>query len=245
MSGEDAFEPTVDEDGEHIGWIAEAEDGALVSLDLDGGVVGAMDVETGESLDPAGYEVVNTGAGEPYPELEQRLEQLEQRVAEPVEFQYERVNDEIDQGRLDNDLANQADYLERALDRPLTLAERRRIAGEAFNDLDAGDVRPDLLAAAARLGDVGEPLRDLDDEHRGRAHEARVAHMAERLQDRERIADAEDDGDDSRDTEPPATQDFYDLDSREQRLDFYADRLRGVTDPDATYSSSDYEEGSE
>lgn len=249
---DDELVPILDDDEQLVGYALEASDGAVIGIGLDGTIVSAVDPQTGELLDESEYTFADDGdEGELEPgdyddeqlaEYAQRLDVLEQRAAEPVvPFSYERVNDEIDEGRLTNDLAQQADHLERLLDRPLTLAERRRVATEAFSDLDSGDLRPDLLAAAARLGDVGEPLRDLDDPHRGRAHEARTAHMAERLSDQDRYAASERGEDDLANPIRPPSRESFDMDDRQQRAAFMAERLEGRAESDQAYSSSDYD----
>ena len=112
-----------------------------------------------------------------------------------------------------------------------------------MHDLDAGDVRPDLLEAAARLGDVGEPLLDLDSGHRGQDHEARTRLMTQRLQDAERAEASEYNGDDLMDPVPPPSADGYDLDDRSERQRYAVERLEGRdVGPDSAYSSSDYPE---
>jgi hypothetical protein len=54
----DEAQPLYSDEGEHVGWAVEAEDGAIVALDLDAtGIVGAMDPGTGELIDHSAYEL--------------------------------------------------------------------------------------------------------------------------------------------------------------------------------------------
>jgi hypothetical protein len=100
-----------------------------------------------------------------------------------------------------------------------------------------------LLAAAARAGDTGEPLLDLDGGTRGQNHEARTHYMAQRLSDQDRYEAAEYGADDLSDPIPPPSQDVYDLDSREDRIAYLSERIEGRgVDPSDTYSSSDIPE---
>src|SRR5829696_666520 len=125
-----APEPVYDEaSGELQGYLVEASDGAVVSVGLDGSILGAVNPETLEPLDPDGYQLADDDDGEPEPdprlaEYQQRLEALEQQRDQPQPVAFERVPDQLDEARLSDDLSNQADYLERMLDRPLTLAEK-------------------------------------------------------------------------------------------------------------------------
>ena len=234
------FEAIYDGDGEQVAWAAEAADDAIVALDDDGNVIGAVDPETGEALDPDDYTLVTEDPADedPYPELTERLEELEARANEPMQ-----VEDVADDGYDPvADLTLQADHAEAILGRPLTLDERRRIFREAQADLVSGE-RPDLGMIAERLEDLGEPIADLDSGHRGRDHVARTELIAQRLADQERVADAEDGYDDLAEPEPPQTQAVYDLDDRAERHAYLADRLRDSgADPSDTYSSSDLAE---
>ena len=205
---ETPYEPIVDEDGQTVGYMAEAEDGAIVGIDLDGLILAAVHPETGEPLDASEYELAGEDE-EPseqdwIDDYDQRITELEEHAEEPVRFSYERVPDELDEARLADDLDAQLNYMQRMLGRPLLLDEKRRLAELAADDVDAGDARPDLLDAAARAGDMGEPLLDLDSGHRGRDHEARTAFMAQRISDQDRYTAAEQGADDLDPIPPPS-----------------------------------------
>jgi hypothetical protein len=229
-----------DETGEHIGWVTEASDGAIIGLDDEGNVLGAFTPD-GEELDPDEYQLVTSeddADEDPYPGLTERLDALEEAQAQPRQVEY--VDPGPDWETTMDDLGLQTDHIERLLDRPLTLDERRRIAREAAADVAAGDERPDALAIARRLEDLGEGLLDVDDEHRGRAHQNRVELITQRLADDERYADQDAGYDDVTEAEPPQTQEFYEMDDRDERMSYYADRLRDSgAGPEDLYSSSD------
>jgi hypothetical protein len=161
------FEPIHDpETGAHVGWMTEAEDGALVGLDLEGYITGALDPATGELIDHSPYELADDGAGEGYEhdgeaELQQRLAELEQRAAEPVYLPVP-IAVEPDREQQTADLFQQAQHWERVHGRPMTLREKRAI-GEALSEAQvAGEERPDLQAAADRLAAEHRGLADID-----------------------------------------------------------------------------------
>jgi len=248
--GEPLAEPILDDQGEQLGWIIQADDGALLEVDLDGTIVAANDPETDEPLD---HEVYRWADQEPDPfeVYDQRLEALEEYATRPVEvpeMQVTRGLEQADVQRIDADLHRQADHLEALLGRSLTLAEKRRIATEVANQIDAGEMRPDVLYAASQLGDRGQGLRDLDHPNAMTAHANRVAHMVERLEDEGRYRANAEGTDDLRDEAGPPRRTTYDLDDVRggQRLDWMVDQLEGRLDPetarDVAYHSSDYEE---
>ena len=235
------YEPLIDDDtGEQVGWRTTATHGALVATDLEGTIIAAVHPETGDELDPSGYawQQSDEGLEDPYAEqLEQRLADLEQRASEPVEVTY-RQDDTIDSDRLTDDLAAQAAQLERLLGRPLLLREKRALAHETLADVEAGDRRPDLFAAAERLEDTDQRLR-LDT---GKDHEARVALIVGTLADQERQENAAVYGgdDDLTSDVPPPSRDWYDRDSRDEMLTYQTERVEGrAVGPEHLYSSSD------
>lgn len=234
------MEPLYNDDGELVGYLAEADDGALVVFDTEAEtIIAAQDPHTGDWLDPAGYEI-ETEQPDGYTALDERLDRIEAAVNEPRPMQEVMVTrgmEQADVGRLEEDMRVQADHLEAALGRPLLVEERRRIAHQVYTDVEAGDARPDLYDAAHKSGG----LLDLDGGTRGQNHEARVEFMAQRMRDNERVTNAAVGLDDLTYSEPPATADFYDLDNRAERQAFMSDRLRGATDAGSAYSSSDPE----
>ncbi len=93
-----------------------------------------------------------------------------------------------------------------------------------------------------QLRERGEGPADIDSGSVHQQREARQHLMAERFRDHERAEQAEERGDNVQSDEAPPTHEDYDLDNREQRHAYLADRLRGVTDPSATYDRSNYVE---
>lgn len=237
-------QPFLDDDtGEQLGWIVPGDDGETYLVELDGTAAAIWD---DDGQDWAIFDDEPEEAYEAYEdprlaEYEQRLAAIEYEAQQPrpiPEVMITRGMEEADVQRIRQDMENQADYIEAQIGRPLLLSERRAIAEEAMNDIDSGAARPDLAEAAYRSGG----LIDLDDDHPGRAHEARTAFMVERLNDQQRRADHAQGLDDVTYDEPPAQQSSYDMDSREERLAYYDDRLRGATGADSAYSSSDFKE---
>jgi hypothetical protein len=226
-------EPLYDESGEHIGWMGENEDGLIVVENLDEEVVSYQDPADGRWVNIAqDYET------DLYSELDERLERIEQLASEPrppSEVMITRGLEQADADRVTEDLTRQGEYLEALIDRPLLISERRAIAQQVQNDIEGGDLRPDVINAAEKTGG----LLNLDGGTRGQNHEARVEFMAQRLRDQERQADHAQGLDDVTYEEPPASREDYDLDDRNQRAAYYNDRMRGAVGPDAAYSSSD------
>jgi hypothetical protein len=233
----------IEQDGELIGWQIEADDGALLALDLDGDIVGALNPYTGELLDHTEYALTEPEPdyADPYG-IDDRLAALEQRVAEPANTEYVPVYQQapLSQQQISDDLVRQGKTLEAALGRPLLLSEKRRLAEAVSEAAVAGERRPDLFEAAEQIALERQPLLDMDTGHRGRDHEARVQFMAERLSDRERQAAHERGEDDITQEQPPRSQGMYDLDRHEDRVAYALDRMRGLDIPaEDTYSSSD------
>lgn len=230
-----AAEPYYSDDGEHIGWVDTAEDGQTYLLELDREIAAVWDDQA------QGFHQFESGYYLTDPEVEsydydERLAELEQRVNEPREIPevvVTRATEQADMQRWNQDMTRQREHLERMLDRPLTMAETRRLGSEMLDDFEAGSGRPDIINAAERTGG----LDDLDDENPHRAREARQRFMIERLQDRERLAAAPYNGDDLVDDEPPATRDQYDADDRNERQAWMVDAMRGVTDSSTLYTT--------
>ena len=232
-----------------LAWI-EASDGAIVGVDPDDGEVMQAFTPDGEPLDPDGYvltydepEPEPEYEPDPYSELDERFDRLEQRLNEPRPIQFEQVVDELNGARVTEDLAQQRERLEapEMFGRPLLLREQQVYGQRAADHVLAGDARPDLAGAAGELHDEGTfPLLDLDDEHRGRAHEARAAWMAERLADQQRYEAAGRGEDDLSQAEPPPTQTAFDISDRAERQQYMAERMRGADV--VAYDGTDYEE---
>jgi hypothetical protein len=132
-------------------------------------------------------------------------------------------------------MARQREHLEAMLGRPLLLDEARRLGQAMLDDLEAGSARPDIIHSAEITGGV----LDLDGGTQAQQREARREFMSERFRDLERQGAAERGEDNLLNEQPPPTQDNYDLDDREERQAFMADRLRGVVNADTAYSSLD------
>jgi hypothetical protein len=232
--------PQHDEDGELEGYTWEQPDGSIAAYDADGDLLGVSYGSTWYERS----ELEAAGEGYEYDgetELQQRLAELEQRAEQPVYLPVP-IPVEPDREQQTADLLAQAAHWERVHGRPMTLREKRAI-GEALSEAQvAGEERPDLQAAADRLAAEHRGLADIDS---GSVHEQRRKRQevwTELLADRQRYGDAEAGADDLTNPEPPPTQEVYDLDSRSERHAYVADRLRGVTDADATYSGGDYAE---
>jgi hypothetical protein len=235
-------QPYLDEDGEQVGWIVGADDGETYLTELDGSVAAVWD-DDAEGWDLDVDVELDYGEPEPYEDprfaaYDERMDRIEALAAQPRPVEVVAGIEQADYERIGQDMSVQAAHLEAALGRPLLIDERRRIAHAAYDDIEAGDARPDLFEAAARTGG----LLDLDDDNPHRAREARVEYMTQRLADQDRAANTAQGLDDITAEQPPPTQVAYDLDDRDERQAYYADRLRGVTDASATFSSSDYAE---
>jgi len=212
------------QDGELIGYTYEAEDGATVVVNEAGEVVAAVDVNL-EPIDPSGYAINpdyfagydEGGYDERAAELQAQMDALEARVDQPREIVYTPEPPRLDQSAVHEQWQYGVDRLQAALGRTLT---QREIADLAQDSAQAGDY--DLVAAAERRAEVGQPLLDLDDEHRGRAHEARVEH-ARRL-----LEQSEPDRPDPVTGERPRAHEVYDSDDGHRgRIELAEDLLRG------------------
>lgn len=217
----DEAQPLYSDEGELAGWATEASDGAIIAFDVTGTeIVGAMDPDTGDLIDHTAYEV---DTDDPYADLQAGYDELEQRIAaqeqqEPA-FSYipppDTSQEEVESWQAD------ASDIEYGFDRSMTRREKAAIATHAHvNGLS-------LLAAAEDLASRGRsPLIDIDSgsEHARRA--ARAQLMAEHLQDIHDPADAE--------GVRPASRSSYDLDDRQQRQQWAADRLEQRDFSDAT-----------
>ena len=248
--------PIYDADDNLVGSYGQADDGAIVYFDADDDVVAAY-TPAGEQLDETDYGLVDTeevyddqdvyddAPAYDLGDYDERLDQIEQRqeqlAEQPVVF--ERRADGLDQALIADGMHDEANYLEapELYDRPLLLREQR-LLGDVMADQAYLGGRPDGLAAVERLHDEGLPLLDLDDDHPGRAHEARTAYMSERLDDLDRFAASEDGLDDLTEVAPPPQQAEFDLDDREDRNAYYAARLNGH-DVDGYSSTELAEEG--
>jgi hypothetical protein len=225
------YEPIYGDDGQLLGVLAEADDGAVVSVDLEGRVLAAYDPSTGEQLDPDAYEL-DQGDEDVDPriaEYDARLADLEQRASEPMPMA-PYVSDAEFEEAVANDLDGQLESLETMRGHALTRSELRAVMGRVREDIDAG--RPVNVYAALERADMeGQPIADLDD------RQQRHAWIAERLQDQER--DQRDQ--DLDEPDPPATE-WADLDNGDERRAWIADRMAGRVDgPESSaYSSSDY-----
>lgn len=216
------------------------EDGAIVAVNDQDEVVYAFDSETDEPLDPADYEIA-APADDPYSaEIDERLAELERRVAEPrpqAELLVTRGLPQADMERFGEDMDRQRRDLERLLDRKLTLGEARALGQAMLDDFEAGAPRADIYSAAERIGG----LADLDDENPVRARQARQDYMTQRLAEGERIAAAPSTGDDLLGELPPPSETALDpdLDDRQQRVEYMTQRMTGQAAPLPTYYGED------
>lgn len=237
-------EAIYDDDGEHIGWSELQSDGGLLTYNLDGDLIGLAG-DNGEWYDVDQLEFVDEAGDDGQAALDQRLDALEAAVSEPREQTYYPVpvQPERDPDQVSADLHQQAAHWERTHDRKMTLSEKRRV-GAMLTEAEAhGEDRPDVQAAVDRLDAEGRGLPDLDtgNEHQRRAK--RQALMAQLYSDRERADGAEANGDDLLDDVPPASQESYNIDDREQRQRYILDRLEGrEVSPDSAFSSADLED---
>ena len=225
--------------GEHVGWQIEADDGVLIGLDLDEQIVTAFDPAIGALVDHGEYALVDDDDdADPY-EIEQRLGALEDYAAAPPEPVYVPypVVPEVDEQRQQLDLDAQAAHLEARLGRPLLLSEKRAIGQQLTEAEIGGEDRVDIPAAVERLRQRGEAPLDLDSGSLIERREARQEYARQRIADQERLDAHERGEDDLLDAEAPPSKAAYDLDSREERQAYVMDRLRGATDPSATYST--------
>jgi hypothetical protein len=103
----------------------------------------------------------------------------------------------------------------------------------------AGQAVPDVEGAAIRLAQEGRGVLDLDG---GSDHQQRAARQEYQRQRLEEIERSENPADDLVSDIAPASAELYDLDSRSERHAYLNDRLRGATDPDSTYTSSNVDE---
>lgn len=225
----DEAEPLYSDEGEHVGWAVEAEDGAIIALDLDAtGIVGAMDPGTGELIDASAYELDN--GADPYADLQAGYDELEQRIAaqeqqEPA-FSYIPPPDPDGEEEVASWRRDLVD-IERAFDRSLTDREKREIATWAHESGQGLIQAAEDLASRSR-----SPIVDIDEgsEHQRRA--ARAQLMAEQLGDINDPADVQ--------GVRAATRASYDLDVPEQRRQWAADRLEGRDLADAAvYNGTD------
>jgi hypothetical protein len=231
-------EPFLNDLGEQVGWVIPADDGQTYLCEFDGSVAAIWDDHEQDwdvDIEP-GYTFADE---DPY---EERIAELEQRVNEPrpvSEVTVARAVEETDMERVNEDMMRQS-RAGRADDRPpLYVAraapDRGRDAQRGGGRTPAGHQRRDRAPRTARRGSARprprEPARQ--------AREARQKHMVECMQDDERIEASAYNGDDLLSDEPPATTDQYDVDDRGERQQWMADRLRGVTDTSALYSSDE------
>jgi hypothetical protein len=229
-------EPFFDDDGQHIGWVVEADDGETYLTELDGEIAAVWDdAEQGWDLD--GAEGIELDFGEPDDQLaafDARLDRIEQIAAEPRTVTFEAAPAPPDPEAIVEGWHTDQRDLERALGYRFSVSQNRAIVSHA------ADSGLSFIDAAADLAERGRGvLPDLDEGTRLERHQARVAQMTERAMDVDPATPPED----LVTGEPLPQADLYDMDDREQRHAYYADRLRGATDADAAYSSSDESEG--
>jgi hypothetical protein len=231
--------PQHDEDGELEGYTWEQPDGSIAAYDADGDLLGVSYGSTWYERS----ELEAAGEGYEYDgetELQQRLAELEQRAEQPVYLPVP-IPVEPDREQQTADLLAQA-----------ALGARAWPADDAARK--AGHRRGALRGASRRRRAARPPGRSRPSRRRAsRAGRHRLGQRpraaaqapggldgaARRPQ---RYGDAEAGADDLTNPEPPPSQEVYDLDSRSERHAYLADRLRGVTDADSTYSGSDYAE---
>jgi hypothetical protein len=235
-------EPIHDDDGQHIGWSELQSDGGLLTYDLDGDLIGlATDDGQWFGVDELEFADDDGQAAA----LDQRLDALEAAVSEPRQAEYYPVpvQPERDPDQVAADLYQQAAHWERTHDRPMTLAEKRRVGAMLTEAAVAGEERPDVQAAVDRLNAEGRGLPDIDE---GSVHQQRAKRqqlMTEMYADRERADAARETGDDLASDVAPPSQEAYDLDDREQRQRYLLDRLEGrEVDTADTFSGSDFQD---
>lgn len=229
--------PLFDDAGTHIGYSVLDEDGDFVLVDVDGEPQGFISGSTGQAFDAAGRPHV-APAPQASPELQQSVDQLEQRVAQA---EAERRLDAqtgarhfLDE-REDRYSAwaarsqRELEEIERVARRPLSAAEQTRLLEHSYADFEAGLPHASIVHSIGQLG-----VHDTD------RHEGRVARMVEGLEDQERLARGEDYDDRPPPMEPTG---LYDRERHEDRVSYAVDKLAGHDiDQGNLINGSDYSE---
>lgn len=227
-----SWEAFHDDSGEHVGYFAEADDGAIIAADLDGQIRGAV-APDGTQLDPAGYEIADPEPARSQPSAAEidALVQAEaaQQAAGARAWQQaqETATAQADLQRMQTDVIQQVESLQAQIGRQLTMAEMRNIGERLSQWMDAGRV-PDAFMAVEQLEAEGKPLLDLDN-----ARE-RQQWMSERLVEKQRVERGEDI------SEPPGpSKDKYDLSNHQDRVAMVMDKLDGHDTEGRTFDSRD------
>lgn len=164
MSDEPEAEPLYSDDGQHVGWQLQAEDGALIGVDLQGTIVGAVDPSSGELIDHTEYAFTDTDsyddprADEISTRLDVLNEQLDAMNERSQHQLYIPAPDTTEE--LTARFERQAQDLGQLRGHPLTQGEKRALATRALTLAETGG-DPDLFAAASDLQAMGRgPLID-------------------------------------------------------------------------------------
>lgn len=203
-----------DDDGEPVGHLAEAEDGATVLIDFDGDIIAAI-APDGTELDPSGYEV--EGADFNQSLAEENFYDNAQTI-EPEESDMSREEHEA---AVRAEVDFQMNQLQAELGRPITVSEAQRMFPALDRQMQTTG-RIDVADAAMDLMIAGKPLGDLD------SREARVQFQCDRLADL--------DGKTLNPREPQA----FDLDNRQQRVAAMTAAVEGTNvEGDQVYDSGE------
>lgn len=207
-------DPAYADDGTLLGHYDQADDGAIVIVNPDGYVLAAATPD-GTALDAADYQVA-----EPTPERElapqdaARLAAIAQYVGPPEPPDLEQAQLEEAVAWMRKDAAHQAQRLQAQLGRDLTVREAQAIGERIAHEAEQGR-HIDVAAAYYSVLSEGK-IREFDPAR----HQDRVDLALERLQDEQGPRTAREDG--------------YDMNDRDQRVQFMTDRMAGLVDPAAT-----------
>lgn len=223
------------DDGNILGEMFEAEDGAHVVVDVDTGtILGAADPSTGQAVDHSRYELDTAApAHQPNPDVVEarallaQLEQFEaQRAAAGARDQAEARQRQF--VATTDDAVQQLDALERRLGRTLLASEVEHMATYTGTSIDNGR-RMDLNEAFERAqADRPSHARTwagddaTDDERRG----ARQRSALERFEESRNVAHGREA------TAPREARTSYDVSRHEDRAQLIADRVEGLISPE-------------
>jgi hypothetical protein len=234
---EDGDEILVDDQGQPLGYIAQAADGAMVLVN--GDQILAAATPDGQVLDHTQYQVdVDDGTNQQGDHLDARIAQLEAQQQQAATFAeqfniasaYEtaQAQREADEAQL-RDIGMQLEHVEGQLGRQLTTREVRQVSEQLRNDLDAGRGL-DLPQAIHRLHSYGD-IHDVD------TPQGRVAFATERMAEVNNQRAGREPDDNGRHAE------HYDINDHQGRVDYALDRMAGHDDaPSRAYDSRDLDE---
>lgn len=220
------------EAGEPVGYVHQADDGAMVLIGFEGQILGAASAD-GQALDPNDYTFAGQDDG-----MADRIGQLEQQAAANEHYLREQqrlqqlgpvdqADAELTWHRMQEDVANQADSFEARIGRKLTQREQYRLAEVLGNHANAGrDV--DIVHAAQQLEQEGFAFHSKDN------HDDRVKLAVERLADRDREQRGV-----TIDEAPVAREQGYDRSKHEDRVALAMDKLAGADTTGRDYDSRD------